>query len=279
MHAYDIGIYSDDDDRHLELYRFLLQDLEQIDDFTNSNNDFSYHDIITSQASGTWFWRHLVATYTGEDLLQVQTKLLGELISLYHYSGFGPEAVSTTQSVIPLLDACLIERISTGQAGLLKHAMAGEMPSYESEIAGERLVNFLQGVGVDVEAWFGLEMERLYEESKMYKRHFTDRKVFLRNYDRRGWVLWWEHCFEDDSLPGYSLLTEFTGVTADTRGWVPDDWPFTAIEYIRRDKDIWRTGPKWESRFNRRMASKARKEAAKLGQKRVRSRMPGTWIH
>jgi hypothetical protein len=69
-------------------------------------------------------------------------------------------------------------------------------------------------------------------------------------------------------------MMELFTITADAHCCDTYQWPFLDFDWSIPDEDCFRESSKWESRHNRRMANKARKGAARLGQKRQRNMTP-----
>ncbi|CAN9447366.1 unnamed protein product [Alternaria alternata] len=112
------------------------------------------------------------------------------------------------------------------------------------------------------------------------------RMVFERDWEQK-WILGFEWVF-DHEAPGYTLVSEYPSLTVESdwpyhsyyshnwsakSDWLYEyNWPVAEWEYSSQ-----RAWDKYSARFNRRTASKERKERARLGQKQARSRMPGEW--
>ena len=81
--------------------------------------------------------------------------------------------------------------------------------------------------------------------------------------------------FDPDS-PIFLIVSEFSILA---QSFYLESWPFLGPSRVDEDywNPHWRKDAKWVSRLNRRMATKARKERARTGLKRPRSKMPGAW--
>jgi hypothetical protein len=101
-----------------------------------------------------------------------------------------------------------------------------------------------------------------------YLSHGMQRRVIFERSECGDWILKWVW-IHDTSAPGYLLVSEYISLGADA--WFQSSWPFVSVENYYRDQNL------EHLRFGRRLADKARKERARTGQKRAKSRMPGSW--
>ncbi|KAF2033586.1 hypothetical protein EK21DRAFT_86080 [Setomelanomma holmii] len=99
-------------------------------------------------------------------------------------------------------------------------------------------------------------------------------RVFIFNTTQNGnCILRWTWCL-DAREPGYLLVSERIALGPDVC-WT-DEWPFFQIDYDLEWEERHREWRKWDARRERHEAAKARKERARTGQKRSKSKMPGT---
>jgi hypothetical protein len=150
----------------------------------------------------------------------------------------------------------------------------------ESQESGSRYIALLKSLGVDfkrsIEAELGKFPGRILPSHR--GMNILDQKILFYQNEEQDWILRWEWVL-DEEAPGSLLLLEFPKMTFDVCNlWSYDDWPFFTPSPKPPLDDYYQRGPKWDARRARRLAKTARKELARTGQKRPRSRMPGAWI-
>jgi hypothetical protein len=174
----------------------------------------------------------------------------------------------------------LLDEILMGNIDVSVHLWRGSLyKESESHEPGSRYTALLRSLGVDFKRSIEAELERLpggILQPGMSR--VLARKILFYQNDEQAWVLRCEWVL-DEEAPGYLLLSEFPSMTFDGTCYSYDsDWPFFSFHWILLHADRYQLGPKWDARRARRLAKAARKELARAGQKRPRSRMPGAWI-
>lgn len=254
----------------MDLIRCLLQDLDQIDDFTGAewfleSSCARNHDVLE------WLWVFSTGLSTDEEKLRLQNMLLR---CLAWRAAVGELLLS--QSVARLLDSQILKRIQEGRAGLLEVLLEYSFRSIDSEAAGTWFVMFLQHIGVDVFTSISKELE-LYEGEVVKSRWSPGKKVTLQQKAKNDFLLRWDYAFED-SDPSTPFMAEFTVMTVEPTLSDTWFWPFNEVDWSKPTlEENFKQSPEWQARFTRRAAIKAAKQAGQFRKKKPRSKMPGAW--
>ncbi|KAH4018925.1 hypothetical protein HBI56_137810 [Parastagonospora nodorum] len=135
---------------------------------------------------------------------------------------------------------------------------------------------------MDVETCVKQEIDNLPRDTLFPLGPSPRSLIFERHEDDTSILRWKWDC--DTLSIGYLVVNEFSALANDTIFYTSTNRPFVAdssSDYVSWDllRDNGRfKRPKQVARYERRAATKVRKERARMGQKRVRSRMPGAWI-
>ncbi|KAF2853001.1 hypothetical protein T440DRAFT_497472 [Plenodomus tracheiphilus IPT5] len=251
--------------------RVLMSSKEVIDDIVYAS--FSgYGWRLSSEwspESFEWLWKQLESMYADEDLAPLRSKIFSfALYGFAHSVGFGVNGRA------PKFNMTSRTRDNFKSDDI--HILVGSLSSYGADtsfVVGAAIVKVLLEHGLDVEVCCA-RMRHSFDAN----RNLSIQRFISERVGEQDWILGFKWVFEPQGS-GYLLVHEFTALVVESRLELHTDfWPF-AREYARwgwpgRKYD----DPKRQSRFARRMASKARKERARNGQKRPRSRMPGGWI-
>ncbi|OAL42950.1 hypothetical protein IQ07DRAFT_650572 [Pyrenochaeta sp. DS3sAY3a] len=174
----------------------------------------------------------------------------------------------------------LVDMIETGKADLLSVIFdsQGEFLSVSNSFErGAMLLELFQDLGVDAHTCITSEISNM--DSGMVRRPWGsfggEVEIIFEQNEEGTWGLGWNWTFEryGDEVKG--LLTEWKVLMMTFSRM---EWPFLETGrwfYNERDEP----DKHQEARFQRRVANKARKERARAGLKRPRSRMPGSWVH
>lgn len=260
----------------VDFLRYFLLDSDLIDDFEGPN--WSWFTLGHELDVIKWLWRYSVTVLTDTEKLHFQRKLLQNLVSSFVYNGRLRILRTQLDTVVAYLDTRLLDQAMAGKAELLLHLVGTYEKVADSHLAGDAFIEFLRGLGVDPVATIGNELDLM--DRHIVKGYWCDRpkkNVTFVCQGRDSYGLCWEYVF-DDVNPSTPFLKEFTALTADALTEESQQWPFSPIDHSLPTEDRFRVGSKWESRHHRRMATKACKEAARLGHQRPRSSMPGAWI-
>jgi hypothetical protein len=256
----------------VDTVRFFLFDCDHVDDFENEylglygNFDF---DVLE------WTWRHAVAVLDECSLLRFRSWLLTSHINQYPLNYEHLQGHDYKDRIIKLMNAEMVEHYRQGNIKLLRALFESPYGSLDSQRYGYLLTGLLSQLGLDVKSCIDMELENF--PGGIIRREWPgdlDRKIVFEILDN-GWSLRWIWVL-DPCEPGYLLLSENIGLTCDT--YFLELWPFSETWEQQLDSEKrTRTGATYEARFDRRMANKARKERARTGQRRTKSKMPGAW--
>jgi hypothetical protein len=271
-------------DERINTIRLLWENCDQVDDFTNidSPHRLQRYKVLdgTSLDMIEWLWYHAEALLNRGELLAFRSWLLKWCVEQYERRWMDDqlgtwgddliEPAAITDRIIKLMDDEMIRYYSEGGVKLLASLFDPfPMSSSDSAEIGSLFIDLLSRLGLDVETCILKEMEGLRSGCFLDE----DRKVIFELIDGGGWVLRWIWII-DPCEPGSLLLSEHTGLGPDCRS--VSEWPYSGRPYpdpleSQRENAV----PK--GRFERRMISKERKERARTGQKRAKSKMPGAW--
>jgi hypothetical protein len=212
----------------------------------------------------------------------IKRLLLRNLIcSIGHLDKYNADQVCSTDDVVglavKLMDVDVTESYLKGEITLIDELFALNTSSLMSAALGDHYIEFLTRVGLKVEACIKMELAILSEDSfdVPYEGELPQNFILERR-DEDKLSLRWIWVLDPDSS-GFILLSEHAALTCDS-GWSPCPWPFyETIRERSRNKKPQRTHAQLEARFDKCAANKARKERARTGQKRFKSKMPGVW--
>jgi hypothetical protein len=238
--------------------------------------------IFRSTQITNWIWDHITSNFSGSELLTLQTMIFRNIVKSLKNGVEWDLSYKALRMLTPKMAKAklLLDEILMGNIDALV-SLWDEYPNdmNESQESGSRYIALLKSLGVDfkrsIEAELGKLPGRILHS---HKRNILDRKILFYQNEEQDWILRWEWTL-DEEAPGYELLLEFPLMTVDRRGsqrYLP--WPFFLPNGNLPSDDYYQNGPKWDARRARRLAKTARKERARTGQKRPRSRMPGAWI-
>jgi hypothetical protein len=272
-------------DIHIQIdtLRTLLLDFDTIDDFSAGLAPFRFEnlrtylgarDIETTQ----WLWINAALVFHGTELIKLRARLLHTLIFRHNCSRFPDSDTEIYQVLTKLMDKDMVAEYLKGTYAILL-VIFWQGTSVDSKRRGDFYLSLLATLHLDVETCVAKELEHypggliVADPGYGLKR----RLIFEKDEVQRP-TLKWEWVYDSYAL-GYHVVFEFCALTNDTSFvWGPLEWPFhecycqeDPVEYFERLE------LNKSKRFDRRTAAKARKERARTGQKRSRSKMPGTW--
>jgi hypothetical protein len=256
----------------IDAMRYLLEVSRDIDDFDTWRWRHLDLYISDSTPNTNWFWDHAMGNFSGSELLVFQAMIFRDIVR---------NSRSDYQVLVPKMakSSLLLENILGGNIDAFSHLWHAH-DSTESQKLGSRYIALLKSLGVDfkrsIEAELGKFPGRILPSHR--GMNILDQKILFYQNEEQDWILRWEWVL-DEEAPGSLLLLEFPKMTFDVCNlWSYDDWPFFTPSPKPPLDDYYQRGPKWDARRARRLAKTARKELARTGQKRPRSRMPGAWI-
>lgn len=221
--------------------------------------------------SFNWLWRQTENRLFGEDALKFQRTLVCSVcmsLSMGYLIMTVEEFMTAFGSTRIKQD--IISDIEAGNCLLLLYMLEmDEQSSAESYLAGKKVLDFLTRIGVDIETWVSNELGKFQDNIFKIGQGSAIRVIFERD-NEGSWKLGFEWALNEGE-PGFLVCSEYDEMACSIF-WDGPSWPF------EEGLDDW--GEPHEppnARFNRRMASKARKERKRAGLKIPKSRMPGSW--
>jgi hypothetical protein len=261
----------------IDAMRYLLEVSRDIDDFDTWRWRHLDLYISDSTPNTNWFWDHAMGNFSGSELLVFQAMIFRDIVR---------NSRSDYQVLVPKMakSSLLLENILGGNIDAFSHLWHAH-DSTESQKLGSRYIALLKSLGVDFKRSIEAELEKLPGRIlRGISVGSLNQRILFYQDDGQAWVLRWEWILNKDA-PGYALLSEFPSMTVDILGIQCNlPWPFFLPSGIFSRHDRYQEGPKWDAprapraRRARRLAKTARKELARTGQKRPRSRMPGAWM-
>jgi hypothetical protein len=225
-----------------------------------------------------WLWTNAALVFHDSELIALRVKLLHTLIFWHDHSYFQYSDDEIYQVLTKLMDEEMVAEYLKGTYNLLP-AFFWEGKSVESKRRGDVYLSLLASLHLDIETCVAKELECLPGGFLMDNYDYGPKRrlIFEKDEVQRP-TLKWEWVY-DPHAPGYHVVSEFYALASDTRLFLDDLWwPFDESyrqgctnEYLQRRR------LNKLKRFDRCTAAKARKERARTGQKRSRSKMPGTW--
>jgi hypothetical protein len=267
-------------DRHLSIdtLRYLFEISSGIDDFDTRRWGELRLSISASTRITNWFWDYITSNFSGSELLTLQIMIFRDIIQNIENDILWDDIDTTLRTLAPKMakSTLLLDEILMGNIDTLANLWRGSLyKEAESHEPGSRYIALLRSLGVDFQRSIEAELERL--PGRIVQGMSINRKILFYQNDEHAWVLRWEWILDEEA--GYLLLSEFPSMTFDgTRYSYDPDWPFFSFHWSLPRADRYQLGPKWDARRARRLAKTARKELARTGQKRPRSRMPGAWV-
>jgi len=256
-------------DNGIETMRLLFHEGEMVDDFedpTSRVRASSLSSIIPINLEILeWLWNNAGGSLSSDALLGLRFRLLENLI--WRFQNLD-EINHITEFMIRLVPTSLIQRYHEDGNELVRGLLYsfGSQTSIDSSQIGGAFINLLERLGLNVESYVDMKGECFLDGPFPLPR-----KVLFERSESGDWILkWiWVH---DTSAPGHLIASEHISLGADA--WSQQDWPFSKPWYHEDSDEEQRL---IGLRFDRRMMDRSRKERAGMGQKRVKSRMPGSW--
>jgi hypothetical protein len=227
----------------------------------------------------SWLWHYAATVLCDPDLLRLRMLLLGTYVAQYRFDKSSKEDEELTINILALVDEEIKAAWSQGKFTLIKNFLRHCNSSLDSQRLGGIYLDLLLRLGLDVEACVAKELEYLSESLANPLCPFfswKQQKIVFERLDGHDWCLRWEWIL-DPREPGYLVVSEHTGLGPDIAEYHADQWPFYDGLPLWEEQEILDKRRKTRPRFERRMATKARKERARTGQKKTRSRMPGAY--
>ena len=227
-----------------------------------------------------WLWQQSQNFLFGDDLLDFQVILIRCVLGYMIREKSMDKRDEVFQIWKKFINREHLNEIESGRAQLLRSFWSYHWATLttESHDEGSALIIILLELGVHVKTWITQEFKTLkdgiLEDESTW---LPDKKIELGQNEGGDLSLRWVWTYQlyGPNTQMYTLLSQYETI-ATTPMW-SQKWPFRELVYTTYD-DFYRTGPKWDSRFKRRMATKTRKERARFGEKQAQSKMPGSWV-
>jgi hypothetical protein len=216
-----------------------------------------------------WFWINAAAFWTDRALVDFRSSLLHYMISHYGSGrGCGSYDQETTRVLVKLVDAKTLLYCFQDEIRLILILFGQCTCSLDSQRTGGAFIDLLVRLGIDAAACVETHMAGLWEDGV----DALARNCMFERLEDGTWILGWVW-IHDKSAPGYLLTSEHIALGADVETRRAFYWTFL----VGKDQAYRRSKKNSQCHSDRLMADKARKERARTGQKRTKSRMPGTY--
>jgi hypothetical protein len=272
-------------DNHVQIdtFRTLLLEFDTIDDLSISLRPLKFihpweHFAIMTIEVTEWIWINAALALDNTNLVILRASLLHMLIDWYNY-GFSRYSSNEIHQVLTkLIDGEMAAEYLRGTYVLLP-AIFWKGTHLGSKWRGDFYLSLLASLQLDVEACVAKEFEHLpggiMEADSTYD---PNRRIIFKKDEEQRPTLRWEWVYDPHAL-GYHVVSEFSALVSDfpyvwgslqwtLGGFMDGGYTYEHLQHRELNE---------AQRFNRRMAAKARKERARTGQKRSRSKMPGAW--
>lgn len=229
-----------------------------------------------------WLWNNCEPLLDQEDVLTAQTSIVEGCWLGYKQL----QEKGIHQDLLAMvMDQNFREHMQSCALQLLDCSIGACQSSTRSYDIGAAYLDWLLSLGIDVEDYIGKALEQMPHGMPATYFH-PARKVIFKKDSNQDWVLGFEWAF-DSELAGYMLVSEYSGLLVDWMG--PTEQDDIILYGTMEDRmslnlshsDMTRQNAQRQAqrhaRFERRIADKAKKERARLGQKQSKSKMPGGW--
>ncbi|CAO2647786.1 Nn.00g087080.m01.CDS01 [Neocucurbitaria sp. VM-36] len=215
-----------------------------------------------------WLWVNSREFYFETlPLSLLRSRLVNAMI--YHYSSawlYSKELV--TRQVVTMMDPDKLDFISEESHTFLPQLFCFQDNPLRSFEVGNAFINLLSLLGLDIQTFMAKELKSWPSSSNHQDSYDYRKRIIFERSCNGGWLLGW-NWIHDPQAPGYLVVSEFSVLGG--RDWYYNGDVGVGLKYP------WMSSLISTTRFNRRMATQARKERARTGQKRPKRRMPGAW--
>jgi hypothetical protein len=261
----------------IDTLRLLLLEFDAIDDCDSTlwhlltAGSLEFYGIMDLDMI-EWFWIHAALAFNGTELVFFRAKMAQILVYMHGYNMLIDESdKGSHELLVKLMDDQMVAEYIKGTYVLLP-ILVFTSNSVDSKWLGDAFLGLLASLNLDVDASVAMELER-YPDGLLIN-YYSDvaMRVIYEKHQTQGDILRWEVQY-DSQAPGHDVVSEFNALAGDIYPH-HQEGPFLNFydwggDLQQRELDM--------QRFNRRTASKARKERARTGQKLPQSKMPGTW--
>ena len=259
------------------MYRLLATDLD-IENFRGAVwigyrcwYNWSEHETL-------WLWHQSQEFLSGQQLFDFQVILVRAILKDIVQGRLRDREI-IFQTCAKLIQKEHLIEIESGRFELLR-SLWGDYPygitPLDSHNEGSLLISLLLYLGIDAQSCIVREIQTLEDGILTpYTRLSADKKIFFEQSQEGDWSLWWEweYTRHESETTWYTVLSQYEAIVT-TFGLLC--WPFAEQKYLSINNKMLEKH-KSDSRFQRRMAAKARKERVRTGKQQLRSKMPGSW--
>lgn len=271
----------------IDTYRLLWAEYEG--DFRLLENIRQGGPFLTRQlrwsSVGVWLFQESRNNLLGSELTDFRHAVLrGMFINFIRDANI--EGLQWFRGVLHTSAAVrLVEDICHGDFGLID-TFFGDEDLVQPQSIGATIISALSILDIDIEACIVQELIQFPLSVIKCPGWRLDKKITYSRQNTGGHTLDWDWIF-DESAPGYLLLTALPSLTVDSTTHMPCHGDFLPHKRYgplfanRHDhaKIHRNTGEeKWPPRFDRRQAKKELRRCKGLGQKLIRTKMPGSWV-
>lgn len=279
-----MGYQSEQNSDAVTTYRLLIDHGDQIappdGGWTVDEEDGVFGCLVNpSLESYQWLWVNAALITSASRIVGFRITLLQRMLGHYAFESL-EKLESLTAQISALVDYEMKNLWLQGKIATLNWVFTGLDSQLGSQTTGSAYLNLILRLGFDIETHIAMEIRRLPNGLLGKFPWSPDRSILFEKLDGH-WILRWEWVLES-CQPGYILVSEHVGLGPDSGYWDEFVWPcchdVLATFELRKIREKFLDSDEPTAQFGRRMATKTRKERARTGQKRPRSRMPGAWI-
>lgn len=272
----------------VDTYRLLWEGYEERPHILEMLGSGNAHLTLQGQweIEAKWLFQESTNHLSGSELANFRSAILRGTFINFVWDSNSKGLQWIEETLYTPAGAQFFEDIGNGNFNLLE-TFFGDTRLVQPQDIGAVIVWALSLLGVDIEACIKQELLRCpfgIVEARCCGRRLKKKVTFVK-HDASGYALTWDWIY-DESAPGYLLASVFGAFSVDSvLSFYGDNSPAHAIGPLRANrhdhaKHSWRQvgEEQWPQRFERRAAKKERKEHARLGQKAIHRKMPGSWV-
>jgi hypothetical protein len=266
--------------RRIDTYRLLLNDYEDYPSrFVDKAGIANFCSKDHWAFEVTWLVRESPNYICGPDLTRFQLEILTRSLTGFIVD-MNVEGLHWLKGIFQTpIGGLFLKQLHQGDISILKGVFSSP-DLLKPDDWGSRVVSALTIIGFDVERYLGNELSRL-QDGRVHCdiSHRPAKLLTLNRSMPDAYTLDWTWDL-DRTNPLFLLISEMSAFTVDSVLRIgrisSNDAPFREARWEQPYSNI--VIDPWPARFKRRQAKKARKERARSGQKRNRSKMPGSWV-
>jgi hypothetical protein len=259
----------------IDTVRYFFNDKTMVEDF----NHWRWQDYLGGEWDANmaqWFWQQSQHVLSGGDRTQLQCYIFRRTWYSFAFClGDGNEWKYFAQGFPGFaMDTEVLQALESGRCKLLQAVFDRCCATSESYIIGNELVKWLDRSDVDVKTCISNELAGMFEG--IVNILYGEGRVVFEPHGNQGWTLGLEWVFDPEET-GYLIVSEYQALGVENYYGI--NWPFYDRGYPWvSDEDFIERYPKKNERFERRVATKARKKYAQEWRNLPQSKMPGEWM-